>query len=72
MKNRIQRSSGRNCPCVEKPFEECFCNHMNSQKVEDTLKYCSSDFRSCEIFRKRIAEIREMYPSVMGRLAPEA
>lgn len=72
MKNRIQSSSGRNCPCVAKPFEECYCNHMNSQKVEDTLKYCSGNFRECEIFRERIREIRQMYPSVMDSLALEA
>ncbi len=73
MKTKSKSEGGKKtCPCIENPFEECYCNHMNSQKVEDILHYCNGDYWSCDTFRKRIDEVRMRFPAVINYMVLES
>jgi hypothetical protein len=49
-RDNMQR--GRQCPFLEKPFADCLCLDMDSQKTFDVLDYCQSNFEQCEIYQK--------------------
>jgi len=44
------------CPFLRKPFEECYCSHMNSQSTEKMIKFCGGNFEECEIYKKHFKE----------------
>jgi len=53
-----QRSIG-NCPFLKKPFTECLCLDMDSQKTFGVLHYCQANFKECEIYQQNSSEIQD-------------
>jgi hypothetical protein len=46
----------RHCPFLKKPFADCFCLDMDSQKTFGVLDYCQANFENCEIYQRIIPE----------------
>jgi hypothetical protein len=57
---------GRHCPFLEKPFADCLCLDMDSQKTFGVLDYCQSNFEQCEIFQKNRPALKGLPFSVDG------
>ena len=50
--------AGKFCPFLKKPFDDCLCVDMNSQKTFDVLYYCRVNFEECEIYQKNRPAIK--------------
>ena len=42
---------GSLCPRVTKPYSDCYCYDMSSQKIAQALIYCGGNYNVCEIYR---------------------
>ena len=40
------------CPFTKEPYEECYCNNLSSQTIENILYYCGNNFEKCNLFKK--------------------
>lgn len=49
---------GRFCPFLRKPFDDCLCLNMDSQKTFGVLYFCRANFQECEIYRKHHPAIK--------------
>jgi hypothetical protein len=38
---------------VEDPSPECYVVKMDSQSIEESLRYCGGSYQECDIYRKR-------------------
>jgi hypothetical protein len=45
---------GKLCPFLKNPCKECYCNSMSSQDVEKTVFFCTTGFKTCEIYKSHI------------------
>ena len=45
------------CPNIEAPLDNCFCNEMNSQDVENAIYYCANNFDTCAIYIEYQADL---------------
>ena len=54
MNVQITQASKQICPFVRQPFEECYCNSMNSQDIEKALFLCGASYKTCEVYKLKI------------------
>lgn len=45
--------TGKHCPFVESPWDECFVSGIDSVSAEKAIYYCGRNFDECEIYRRR-------------------
>ncbi len=48
----MSNQSGRACPFLTTPFDECHVNDMNSQNIPKAIYYCSLHHEECEIYKR--------------------
>ncbi len=53
------------CPFVKKPFTDCYCFNLTSRDINSAIHYCSSDFKSCDIYKR--GSDRQEFPPPSGR-----
>jgi len=46
------RSIGLLCPYITKPFSDCYCFQISSQKIPLALTFCGGNHQQCEIFQR--------------------
>lgn len=46
--------TGKHCPFVDAPWNECFVVGIDSVSAERAIYYCGRNFKECEIYRERI------------------
>lgn len=39
------------CPLVENPYEDCYCNNLKSQTIQNIIYYCGNNFEKCDIYK---------------------
>ena len=50
------------CPNIEAPLDNCYCNEMSSQDIENALYYCADQFDSCEIYIESCPDLLQTIP----------
>lgn len=48
--------TGKHCPFVDSPWNECFVVGIDSVSAEKAIYYCGLNFEECEIYSRRIKE----------------
>ncbi len=41
------------CVFMEKPFPECYCLNISSQKIPKMLTFCAGEYTSCAVYRQK-------------------
>ena len=58
MDKHLKVNTGRQCPFVKDPFDECHCYLMNSLNTEAAIYYCGGNFEKCRIYRQYAPSLR--------------
>ena len=48
------------CPFHQNPYDDCYCNKMNSQDIEKTTMFCINNFENCLIYANANRKMKKM------------
>jgi len=43
------------CPFIQKYYEECYCNSLDSQDIEKVISFCGGSYRQCQVYQVRFS-----------------
>jgi hypothetical protein len=43
---------GLYCPLIKDPAPDCYCVEMNNSKINLVMRYCSGDYKQCDIYKR--------------------
>ena len=47
----------RQCPCLQNPFDDCYCTATSSGASEAVVRYCGGDYEHCDVYQSHREEI---------------
>jgi hypothetical protein len=50
-----RRTGQCQCPRVRDPFDECYCNRLDSLSARAAIYFCGGNFIKCEYYRRNMA-----------------
>jgi len=49
-----KEQTGKLCPFIENPHEDCYIVTLDSLKVEAAVYYCGGNYKKCELYQKLV------------------
>lgn len=54
-----KEQTGKLCPFIENPHEDCYILTLDSLKVEAAVYYCGKNFKECDIYKRQVKAKRK-------------
>ncbi len=51
-----KEQTGKLCPLIENPHEDCYILTLDSLKVEAAIYYCGGNYKKCALYQKLVKE----------------
>ena len=43
------------CPLIDRQYEDCYCNSLDSQDIEKVISYCGGSYRLCQVYKVKFS-----------------